>query len=136
MNESWFSKIEPYVLTVFKKRMREKFPGLAITTDNMEIDERKFPMVHLHELEQVETGNDLTNVTVNAVLSTFQVQVYSKSAAENKEIMTEAALQFKKLAFNIISMPIYTSERDKTVFFSVMRCRRVIGSGDKDIVPQ
>ena len=136
MDNAWFSKIEPYVHTVFKARIQKKFPGLVITTDDSEIDERKFPVVYLHELEQVETGNDLTNVTINAVYSTFQVQVYSKSAAECKDITTEAALQFKKLAFNIIAMPIYSSEMDKTVYMSVMRCRRIIGSGDIDIVPQ
>ena len=136
MDEAWFSKIEPNVYTVFKKRMRKKFPGLNITTDQAEVNERKFPVVHLQELDQIETGNDLTNITVNAVIATFQVRVYSKSAAECKDVMTEAVLQMKKLAFNITAMPIYTSEMDKTLYFSVSRFRRVIGSGDSDIVPQ
>lgn len=136
MSEAWFANIEPYIFTVFQKRMRDKFPGLSCTTDNEEVDERQFPCVYIHELEQVETGNDLDNVTVNAVISTFQIQVFSKYAAEAKEIMTEATLQMKKLRFNITAMPIYTSENDKSVFLSVARFRRVIGNADVDIVPQ
>lgn len=134
MKETWFSEIEPRVFTIFKKRMGESFSGVFFTTANEEVSERKFPCVYLHEMEQIEQGNDLINETVNAVLSTFQIQVFSKDAAQNKSIMTEAVRQMKRLRFEVTAMPIYTSEGDKTVFLSVARFRRVIGSGDVDLV--
>lgn len=136
MSESWFMNIEPYVFTVFKKRMREKFDHVFYTTSNQDVRESKFPCVYLHLVEQTEIGNDLDNVTVNAVRASFRVQVFSKTAAENQEIMTEAVLQLKKLRFNVIQMPIFASERDKSVFLSEARFSRVIGGGDSDIVPQ
>lgn len=136
MNEAWFSKIESRVFTIFKKRMREEFPNVFYTTANEKVVESKFPCVYLHELEQLEQGRDLDNVTVNAVLSTIQIQVFTKTAAENKDIMTEAVLQMKKLRFNVAAMPIYTSEGDKTIFLSVARFHRMLGAGDTDLVPQ
>lgn len=136
MDEAWFSKIESRVFTILKNRMRGKYPDVFFTTANEKVTESKFPTLYLRELEQMETGNDLHNVDVNAILSTIQIQVFSKTAAENKSIMTEAVLQMKKLSFNVTAMPIYTSENDKTVFLSVARFRRVIGGGDRDLVPQ
>lgn len=136
MDGAWFSKIESRIFTIVKNRMRGEFPNLKFTTSKENVEKAKFPMLYLCELEQVETGNDLHNVDVNAILSTIQIQVFSKTAVENKSIMTEAVLQMKKLAFNVVAMPIYTSENDKTIFLSVARFRRVIGGGDRDLVPQ
>lgn len=136
MDEAWFSKIESRIYTIFKKRMRDNFPTISFTTEQEKVVESKFPMVYLHELEQLEQGNDLENITVNAVLSTIQIQVFTKTAAENKRIMTEAVLQMKRLAFNVVAMPIYDSKDDKTLHFSVARFRRMIGSGDSNITAQ
>lgn len=136
MSETWFMKIEPSVFTIFKTRMSGKFPDVFYTTANQDVNERKFPCVFIREVEQVETGNDLDNVTINAVRSSFRVQVFSKTAAENRSIMAEAVLQLKKMRFNVISMPVFASERDKSVFLSDARFSRIIGGGDRDIVPQ
>lgn len=132
MNETWFSEIEPKLFTAFEFRMKKKFPGVYCTTAQENVTERKFPTVYFHELEQVEQGNDLVNETVNAVLSTIQVQVFSKDAQQNKAIMNEAVRLMKQFAFNITSMPIYTTNDDGTVSLSVCRCRRMIGYGDMD----
>ena len=136
MSESWFMNIESYVFTVFEKRMNDKFDRIFCTTSNKDIRERHFPCVYLHLVEQSEVGNDLDNITINAVRTSFRVQVYSKTAAECRAITTEAVLQLKKLRFNVIEMPVYASERDKSVFFSDARFSRIIGGGDSDIVPQ
>lgn len=136
MSEAWFSKIEPSVFTIIETRMKKLFPHAYFTSSNQDVREERFPCVYLREVEQAEIGNDLDNVTINGVRSSFRVQVYSKSAAESREITTEAVLQFKKLRFNVISMPVYVSERDKSVFLSDARFSRVIGGGDADIVPQ
>jgi hypothetical protein len=136
MDELWFTQIEPRVFTVVKNRMRNGFPNVGFTTDNMKVEESKFPMVLIQELEPVEMGRDLDNVTVNAVLSSFQIQVFSKTAAENKDIMSDAVLQMKKLRFNVTMFPIYTWNADKTIRLSSARFQRVIGGGDRDIIPQ
>lgn len=136
MSESWFLNIEPYVFTVFEKRMKDKFDHVFCTTSNEDIRERRFPCVYLRLVEQSETGNDLDNVTVNAVIVSFRVQVYSKTAAECREITNHAVLQLKKMRFDVTLMPTFAAERDKSVFFSDARFSRVIGGGDSDIVPQ
>lgn len=136
MSEAWFSNIEPSVFTIVEARMKKKFPHAFYTSANQDVREEKFPCVYIREVEQTEVGNDLDNSSINAVRSSFRVQVFSKSAAENREITTEAVLQFKKLRFNVIEMPEYASERDKSVFLSDARYSRVIGGGDCDIVPQ
>ena len=136
MDEAWFSKVEPYIFTMFKKRMRNKFSHVSYTTDNSEVTEKKFPCVYFHELEQLETGRDLDNDLVNAIVETIQIQVFSNDAERNKELMTESVLQMKRMRFNVTSMPIYTSENDHTMYMSVARFRRTIGGGDLDLVPQ
>ena len=136
MMDDWFARIEPSVFTIFKTRMREDFPNVKYTTTNQDVREEKFPCVYIHEIEQQEWGQDLDNTSINAVRSVFRVQVFSKSAAENRAIMTKAVLQMKQLRFNVESMPVYASERDKSVFLSGARFVRIIGGGDADIVPQ
>ena len=138
MIEAWFSKIESWLFTTIKKRMRQnvEFRDVYFTTANEKVEKAKFPVLYFHELEQLEQGRDLDNTTVNAVLSTIEIQVFSKTAAENKSIMTDAVLQMKRLRYNVTAMPIYTSAEDKTIFLSVARFQRVIGGGDADIVPQ
>ena len=136
MMEDWFARIEPSVFTIFKTRMKEDFPNAKYTTSNQDVREKDFPCVYIREAEQQEWGNDLDNTSINAVRSVFRVQVYSKTAAENRAIMTKAVLQMKQLRFNVESMPVYASERDKSVFLSNARFVRIIAGGDRDIVPQ
>ena len=136
MKDTWFADIEPRLFTIFKKRMKESFPNVFYTTANENVKESKFPCVLFHEIGQEEIGQDLDNVTVNAVRSTIQVQVYSKKAAECKEVTSAAVAQLKQLRYNIASMPIYNSERGGEIHFSAIRAHRVIGGGDIDIVPR
>lgn len=136
MDGAWFSKIESRIFTILKNRMRNEFPSLHFTTVSENVNASKFPMLYLHELEQVETGNDLTNTDVNAIICTIQIQVYAKNAADCKEIMTDAVLQMKRLMFNVPAMPIYSTANDKTIFLASARFRRVIGGGDLNIVKQ
>ena len=138
MNEAWFAKIESRLFTIIKKRMKNsvKFRDVFFTTENENVMPSNFPALYFHELEQFEQGRDLDNVDVNAVLSTIQIQVFSKTAAENKEIMTAAVLQMKRLRYNVIAMPIYTWTKDRTVRLSSARFQRMIGGGDLDIVLQ
>ena len=136
MMEDWFARIEPSVFTIFKTRMKEDFPNAKYTTSKNDVREKEFPCVYIHEAEQQEWGNDLDNTSINAVRSVFRIQVYSKTAAENRAIMTKAVLHMKQLRFNVESMPVYDSERDKSVFLSNARFVRIIAGGDRDIVPQ
>lgn len=128
--ELWFSELESRLFTIFKTRMKAQFNNAKFTTNDQQIIERNFPVVYFHELEQVETGNDLDNTSVNAINETIQIQVYAKNADDCRNLSAASVSQMKSLRFNVIAMPIYTHTEDGRLFLSSMRFRRVYGGGD------
>lgn len=138
-NETWFSEIESKVFSTvsyrLKRELRGKLSGtLKCTTDGASDSAPYFPTWYLHELEPMETGQDLTNVTVNAVIEVIEVQAYTKSKSECQLIMDETVVQMKALRFNVSMMPLVTSNTN--VFTGVARFRRIVGGGDSDIITQ
>lgn len=130
--DNWFSQIESKVFTRIKYMLSEKtdapYPDLNCTTvsQNMVV---KFPTLYLHELQPVETGNDLVNVSVNAVLSTIEIQVWADTTEkECKDILTAAILEMKQLGFNVTMFP--NVQTDSKIAWGVARFRRMIGSCD------
>ena len=129
MDNTWYSQIQSKVLTQIQYMMKKKYPKLICTTKNENGIPAKFPTLYLHELQPVESGQDLTNETVNAVFSTFEIVVWTNTTEDDcRKIMSEAVNQMKTMQFNIIAMPIVVTN-DK-ISRGVMRCRRMIGSGD------
>ena len=136
---TWFSEIESKVFTLasyrLKRALRDKISAtIKCTTDGASDSKPYFPTWYLHELSPVETGQDVTNDFVNAVIETIEVQVYAKSKEDCSLIMTETVVQMKVLKFNVTAMPIITS--DTNVFTGVARFRRVVGAGDTDLITQ
>ena len=104
MDNNWYMQIQSKVFTQVSYMMKKKYPSLNCTTKNENGLPATFPTLYLHELAPVEQGQDLTNETVNAVLSTIEIQVWTNT--------TE------------------TEVSDK-IAWGVIRCRRMIGNGDK-----
>lgn len=128
--DDWYLQIQSRVFTQIQYMMKKKYPDLNCTTRNQNGLPAIFPTLFLHELTPVERGQDLTNETVNAVLSTIEIQVWTTTTENNcRQIIGEAVTQMKKLQYNIIGMPIV--EEDDKVNWGVIRCRRMIGNGDK-----
>lgn len=104
------------------------YPDLKCTTvsQNTVVN---FPTLYLHELQPVEAGNDLDNTTVNAVLSTIEIQVWSNESEKHcKDILTAAIVEMKRLRFNVTMFPNVTT--DNKIAWGVARFRRMIGAGD------
>lgn len=139
-SEDWFAGIESTVFTVVEHKLKYKeqapFPKLFCTTKNenwTESGTANFPSLYLHELAPIERGQDLEGKTVNAVLCTIEIQVYSnKSEQEVRKIMTKAILAMKSLGFEVTMFPDPTT--NNKVSSAVARFRRMIGGGDTDIV--
>lgn len=136
---TWFSEIESKVFSTvsyrLKRELRGKLSGtLKCTTDGASDSAPYFPTWYLHELEPMETGQDLTNDFVNALIETIEVQVYTKSKSECELIMDETVVQMKALHFDVTAMPIVMSNTN--VFTGKARFRRVVGGGDSDIITQ
>lgn len=136
VDDRWFSQIESRIFTLVSYRVRkaleDDFPSIKCTTEGQSTSKPYFPTWYLHELQPLEVGQDLENTTVNAVMETIEIVVYAKTKSDASKIMTETIIQMKALAFIITMMPITSS--DGNVYSSVARFRRLIGSGDVDIV--
>ena len=132
MKDNWFSEIESRVFTQISYMLTERddapYPDLKCTTvsQNTVVN---FPTLYLHELQPVEAGNDLDNTTVNAVLSTIEIQVWSNESEKHcKDILTAAIVEMKRLRFNVTMFPNVTT--DNKIAWGVARFRRMIGAGD------
>lgn len=139
VSPTWFAELESQIFTTLQYELKTKtdapFPTLNCTTVSQLEAPSKFPTMYVHELPAAETGQDLTNETVNALYATFEVQVYSnKSENEVKKILAAVTLEMKKLRFNVQAFPD-PSTVDK-ISSGVARYGRIIASGDVDIVPQ
>lgn len=130
--DNWFAEIESKVFTQVSYMLAEKteapFPDLNCTTVSQNTVV-KFPTLYLHELQPVEAGNDLNNASINAVLSTIEIQVWSNESEKKcKDILTAAILEMKRLRYNVTLFPNVTT--DSKIAWGVARFRRMIGNGD------
>lgn len=130
MDNTWYLQIQDKVFTQIEYMMKKKYPKLICTTKNENGEPAKFPTLYLHELTPIEKGQDLTNESINAVLATIEIQVWTNTTETDcRNIIAEAVNQMKSLQFDIIELPIVTT-RGKLAWGAI-RCRRMIGSGDK-----
>jgi len=130
VDNTWFLQIQSKVFTQIQYMMKKKYPKLNCTTKSENGLPASFPTLYLHELEPVERGQDLTNETVNAVLSTIEIVVWTDTTEDEcRNMLAEAVNQMKKLQFNITGLPVVVTN-DK-LSRGVIRCRRLIGNGDK-----
>lgn len=134
MDNAWYSKIEGQVFSqieyMLKYRAEAPFPTLNCTSVNENIVPTQLPTLFCHELQPVEVGQDLDNISVNAVMSTIEIQVWTdKGQTECKSILVEAITEMKRLRYNIIMFPTVTTNNG--ISWGALRARRVIGAGDK-----
>lgn len=128
--DSWYMQIQNKVFTQVQYMMQKKYPNLKCTTRNENGLPAEFPTLFLHELAPVELGQDLTNETVNAILATIEIQVWTNTTESDcRSIIAEALNQMKLLQFNVPEMPLV--EVSDRISWGVIRCKRIIGNGDK-----
>lgn len=132
MKDNWFAEIESNVFTQVSYMLVERtdapYPELNCTTVSQNTVVH-FPTLYLHELQPVEAGNDLLNESVNAVLSTIEIQVWSNvSEKDCKDIITAAVLEMKRLGYNVTMFP--SVQTDSKIAWGAARFRRMVGSCD------
>lgn len=133
MDNSWVTQIEQNVVTYIDSELATSMDVL-VTSDEYTGETANFPAVYVHELSQTERGNDLEGTSINAVLSTFQIEVYDNTLAECKALSTQVMLLLKELRFEVIASPLHTKENG--YYRSVSRYRRVVGGEDIDLITQ
>ena len=76
-----------------------------------------------------ETGTDLQGDTINAVWSSFQIEVTTNTKMdEAKEVMDEVVRIMKTMRFQVTSMPEF--QNTDSIYRRVARFRRMIADGD------
>ena len=131
MADNWFSQIQSKVNTQVTYMLKKKYPNLKCTTSNENETPASFPTLYLHELPALEMGQDLTNDAVNGIRCTIEIQVWangSKAEIDCRNILNDAALEMKRLFFNISTFP--SVETTNKIAWGVIRCSRVIGADD------
>ena len=89
----------------------------------------RFPTVYIHEMPGMETGADLQGGTINAVWSSFQIEVTTNTKqSDTKEVMDEVVKIMKKMRFQVISMPEF--QNTDSIYRRVARFRRMIADDD------
>lgn len=134
MSNDWFSKIESRVFTQIQYMLVKDFPSLKgnCRTTSEVITPPKFPTMYLHETQE-EIGQDLTNETVNAVLSTIYIRVWTNTTeAECKQILSKATEELKRFRYNVKNLP--TTQISSNIAYGEIIARRVVGNEDKDLV--
>ena len=129
MDEMWFSKIESKVITQVEYMLAKNFPKLKCTSVSQSTV-TTFPTLYLHELQPAEAGMDLTNESVNAIISTIEIQVWTNTTElECRNILAAAIVEMKRLGYNVTMFPNITTE--SKIRWGVARFRRMIGAGDE-----
>lgn len=135
---SWYMEIEETVFSYVTFKLKKKGINVFCTTEiaKTSVDSNgnptMFPTIYLHELQSKEVGQDLTNTSVNAVLSTIEIQVFTKSKEDNQKYCGEVAEIMKELQYNATGLPIINNMGE--YYLGASRYRRVIGSADRNIV--
>lgn len=128
MNETWYAGIEATVFTQIQYMLKKKYPALTCRTTSEVVTPAQFPTLYLHETQE-EVGQDLTNETVNAVISTVYIRVWTNTTeAECREILTKATNELKRLQYNVKNLP--TTTLNSKIAFGEIMAKRVIGGGD------
>ena len=124
------------VVTIAKPKLQKKYKSMnfeaAFTTVEKNLDKDPvFPTIYIHELPGVEKGQVLDGASINAVQETIQVDVITNTKqSDAKGILAIISETFKKMQFQIISMPEFKNDNEKR-FRSTARFRRVIGSNER-----
>lgn len=88
-----------------------------------------FPFVYVQLLPSAEQGQDIDGDRINAGLFTFQIEVTdNQSQTRAKAVMSEIKRIMKSMRFTVQPTPDIQDTKD--IHRAIMRCNRIIGSGD------
>lgn len=129
---SWVSMLEMQIFSQIVSKTATPlaiYPNKNYTTVPASNTQAEFPNIYIHLLPLVEQGQDLAGRSINAVLTTVQVDVTTNSSQSDvRNISYEIVDVLKSMRFDIISMPETFKEGD--IYRATLRGRRMIGNGD------
>lgn len=121
-----FSRIQSRTTAQFKKR----FPDIFFTKSARVNKDASFPTIYVKKLQGAERGQTLEGTSINATLSSFQIEVTDNR--ENDSVANEIAWficgVMKSMRYQMVGEPI-TEETDQT-FRVIARYQRIVGFND------
>ena len=111
--------------------LKSKYPDLYITDNGETVSNPKFPSIYINFLQPIERGQDLENISINAIYLTAEVQV-TVTTAQGMNVAREVSYTvtdvFKSMRFNA-TMPDFNNDGDGTKRM-IARYSRIIGYND------
>lgn len=139
-DNDWVLDIEPKIYTIVKTRLKtalsSTYPNLLVTQEQKLNDDTNLPSIYIKMLDSYEIGADLNNLTVNAMMITFEVHVTIAKDGQNngltglRKISKSVLDNFKKLRFNMVMRGEITKETSDTCKM-ISRFRRTIGGNEE-----
>ena len=126
------SNLNSFAIPVLKQNFTNmKFQeGITITNLKSRLAGTIFPTIYVHEMRCTEKGKTIDGQTINAVAATYQVDVIvNTQQSDAKKILAIVASVFKRMRFEIISMPEFDSE--EKIYRSTARFSRLIAANDR-----
>ena len=126
------SNLDSFASTVLKQKFKNmKFQkGTTITNLKSRLTGTIFPTIYVHEMRGKEKGQTIDGQTINAVAATYQVDVIvNTQQSDAKKMLAIVASVFKRMRFEVISMPEFDSE--EKIYRSTARFSRLIAANDR-----
>ena len=126
------SNLNSFAIPVLKQNFTNmKFQeGITITNLKSRLTGTIFPTIYVHEMRCTEKGQTIDGQTINAVATTYQVDVIvNTQQSDAKKILAIVASVFKRMRFEVISMPEFDSE--EKIYRSTARFSRLIAANDR-----
>ena len=126
----WVSDFKVKIASYLKMKIPQSHPKAYVTDKSKDLSEPTFPTVYFHAMPFTETGQDLEARSVNGITASYQVDVITnKSQEEAEAIMATVAGLFKRLRFQITSMPEFNNTSHDT-YRSTARFKRNVDADD------
>ena len=126
------SNLNSFAIPVLEQNFEKmKFQkGTTITNLKSRLTGTIFPTIYVHEMSGTEKGQTIDGQTINAVADTYQVDVIvNTQQSDAKKILAIVASVFKRMRFEVISMPEFDSE--EKIYRSTARFSRLIAANDR-----
>lgn len=130
----WTSKIPAKVYTRIKtegtKKLKKKYPNICFTTSSKVQSEPKFPTVYVKRMQGAEKGQTLDGQSINAILSTFQIEVSDNQSDERAQDVADTIYAImKSMGYQVLGEPIPDNTQDTCR--NVARYQRLVGANDE-----
>lgn len=130
----WTSDIGTTVFTRIKNkatsRLQETYPSITFTTSSSSSSEPKFPTVYIKRMQGAESGKDLEGTNVNAIVSTFQIEVTTNTGDTDAQKVADVVCEImKSMRYEILGEP-FADNTTNDISRNVARYQRVVGYGD------